>query len=85
MFYEGDTVRTGQNVNKETRDILVSNGIKPGQEGTVEEIITYVVVDFNGKKLTIREDFLDLKEYPRQDPMDDATIKNFIDMFGMKK
>ena len=82
MFYEGDKVRTLSKVTQETKDILVANGIKPGQQGIVVMEIVSVVVNFDGKIVTINEDALEFINNPSS--VKSGSLKDLMDIFGMK-
>lgn len=83
MFYEDEQVRTYQKVTKDTRDILVANGIRPGQIGIVVSEVTYVTVNFNGKIVTLKEDAIESVPQPKG-KSDDEQMNILKNMFGMK-
>ena len=62
MYYKGDEVRTCQQVTKETKDILVAKGIKPGTKGIVISEVTHVTVSFGGTLVTLREEAIELAD-----------------------
>ena len=89
MFYKGDEVRTCQKVTKDTKDILVSKGIKPGTKGIVISEVTHVTISFDGTLVTLREEAIELADSRISnnrvgDKTDDPT--GFLkDMFGFNK
>ena len=70
MFYKGDEVRTCQKVTKDTKDILVAKGIKPGTKGIVISEVTHVTVSFDGTLVTLREEAIE--------PVDSRVSNNHI-------
>ena len=70
MFYKDEEVRTCQQVTKETKDILVAKGIKPGTKGIVLSSMTYVTVSFDGTLVTLREEAIE--------PVDSRVSNNHI-------
>jgi len=84
MFYKGDEVRTCQQVTKDTKDILVSKGIKPGTKGIVISEVTHVTVSFNGTLVTLREDAIELAEDRKSNSMSGDSLDALKDMFGFK-
>ena len=83
MFYEGEIVRTCQAVTKETRDILVAKGIKPGTKGVVISETTFITVNFDGQIITLKEDALELdKKYENKNEYESDMLKSVKDMFG---
>jgi len=82
MFYEGDEVRTCSKVTQKTKDILVANGIKPGQKGIVISEVTIVTVNFSGKIVTLDENAIEsILEYKPNNNFDLDDLKG---LFGMK-
>lgn len=82
MFYEGDEVRTCSKVTQKTKDILVANGIKPGQKGIVISEVTIVTVNFGGKIVTLDENALESTiEFKPNNNFDLDDLKG---LFGMK-
>ena len=82
MFYEGEKVRTCQEVTKKMRDILKAAGIKPGQRGVVVSEVTYVEVNFGDKVLTLTDDSIECVE--RDNIKDDVNLDALKDLFGFK-
>ena len=85
MFYEGDKVRTCQAVTQETKDILVSKGIKPGTKGVVISEVCYTIVSFDGVIVTLKDDALELDyAYKNKNEYEDDMLNSVKDMFGFK-
>ena len=83
MFFEGEIVRTCQAVTKETKDILVSKGIKPGTKGIVISETTYVTINFEGQVITLKDDAVELdRTYEKKNDYENDMLNSVKDLFG---
>lgn len=90
MFYKSEKVKTCNEVTAKEKEILVSNGIKPGTVGVVVSSVTQVTVNFDGKLVILNENSLELFETGEKNIFGDDglvgddglnTLKN---IFGFK-